>query len=100
MFCFSNTHSTILVAGSLNAVALKAGGGGSRKAVTPKGGESNRQTKKHTSSDFLQGSLETGNYYFIFLFLLLFFLKIHTSNRRCGIWNKFYGFHRTLKNIC
>ena len=99
MLCFSNTHSTILVPGSLNAVAVKAGGGGSRNKDIPKGVRSNRQKKKDTSSDFLEGPQQPGKYYFIILLLLYFFLKINTSNRLCGIWNKFCRFHRTLKTI-
>ena len=63
MFCFSNTHSTILVAGSLNAVAVKAGGGGSRNKEIPKGVRSNRQKKKHTSSDFLECPQQPGKNY-------------------------------------
>jgi hypothetical protein len=63
------------VAGSLNAVAVKAGGGGSRNKKTPKGPRSNRQNKKDTSSDFLVGLQQPGKYYFIILLLLHFFLK-------------------------
>ena len=87
MFCFSNTHSTILVPGSLNSFALKAGGGGSRNAVTPTVGRSNQPKKKHTTSDILEGPQETDKYNFRFLLVLNFFLKILTSKRLCGIRN-------------
>jgi hypothetical protein len=73
MFCFSNTHSTILVAGSLNTVAIKAGGGRSRNKEIPKGVKPNRQKKKDTSSDFLDGLQQPGKYYFIILHILHFF---------------------------